>query len=140
MTEPAAGEPIHLLLVDDDDDHALLFERALVRAGRAARLRRARDVATAHRAVEEEAPELVLLDLQLGPEDGCSLLEAWRSREGGAGFPVVVLTTSDERRDRERVATLRPLGYLVKPDDPSAWSALVDTLFRLVRQRLPTGP
>ncbi|HJK96632.1 MAG TPA: response regulator [Polyangiaceae bacterium LLY-WYZ-14_1] len=124
---------VDLLLVEDDDDHADLFARALRRGHRRLALRRAANLEAARQAVAQRRPGLVVLDLRVGSEDGCALLAELRAREAGGGhLPIVILTTSDDRQDRERSLAQQADAFLVKPAEPDGWRDLGERLLRLI--------
>jgi CheY-like chemotaxis protein len=117
MTTPR--EPVHLLLVEDDVVDVMNVRRAFDKGAIGDPLH------VVSSGVEALAllrgPELpsdrsvVLLDLNLPMMNGIELLRALRSDVTLRALPVVVLTTSDEARDRAATAGLDVAGYLVKP-------------------------
>lgn len=81
--------PMRVLLVEDDDGDALLFEELLVDAGAAVEVQRARTVAEAQRALSGGFA-CAVLDLGLPDADGLgALLEV---RTAAPNLPVLVLT------------------------------------------------
>ena len=64
-------------------------------------------------AFEQDACELVLLDLGLPDMDGLDVLARWRA--AGVLVPVVVLTARSDPRDRAHAIELGVDGYLTKP-------------------------
>lgn len=69
-----------ILVVDDDDELRAVIAFALRNAGLLAI--EATDGRSALAAVEREAPNVLLLDLNLGREDGLELLPRLRERTG----------------------------------------------------------
>ena len=116
-----------ILLVDDNPDDRLLAVRALRRHKLAnaivevvdgeealdylfARGRFAgRDIA--------DAPQLVLLDLNLPKIDGLEVLRVMRQDDRTRRIPVVILTSSDEQRDIIKGFDLGANSYVRKPVD-----------------------
>jgi CheY-like chemotaxis protein len=107
------------------DDHApfravareLLEEAGYVVAGEAA------DGAEALAAVAAEAPDAVLLDVQLPDRDGFSVAQALKA-DGG---PVIVLVSSREAEEYgQRIAACGARGFIAKGQlSAAAFAALV---------------
>ena len=60
-------------------------------------------------------PDLVLLDLKLPKRDGHEVLEHMRASVQCAHVPVVVVTSSNAREDRDKAAKLGATRYIRKP-------------------------
>lgn len=121
-----AGDTI--LLVEDSEDDAFAFRRALKKAGVTHRVEVASDgrqaldyllqVITGGDADRFPPPAIVFLDLKLPYHDGMEILEWIRRQAALSQLKVIVLSGSDEPRDRERAKSLGARGYLVKPATP----------------------
>jgi two-component system, OmpR family, response regulator len=110
-TEKDAGRPLRILLVDDDLSIRNLIENYL--AGHNMRIVVAGGREAVLRQFAAEEPGLVILDLQLGQEDGLDLLREIRTR---SDVPVII-TTGHRRDEIDRVVGLE-LGaddYVTKP-------------------------
>jgi CheY-like chemotaxis protein len=57
-----------------------------------------------------------VLDLKLPRRDGCEVLQRMRSSAQCGHVPVVILTSSNLREDRQRATTLGVTQFLRKPD------------------------
>ena len=66
---------------------------------------------------DEYHPKLILLDLKLPKVDGMEVLRRIRSDERTKALPVVILTSSNEERDRIEGYKLGVNSYVVKPVD-----------------------
>jgi two-component system, cell cycle response regulator DivK len=71
-------------------------------------------------AIEEHAPELVLMDIQLPARDGFALLQEIRTSPS-AGVRVIALTAHAMTGDRERALEAGFDGYITKPIDIRAF-------------------
>lgn len=114
MKDPA---DVDILLVEDNPNDAELTQRALRKTEIGARLVIARDGAEALERLftEKIRPRVVFLDLKLPKIDGIEVLRRIRTDERTKGFPVVVLTSSQEERDITECYKLGVNSYVVKP-------------------------
>lgn len=88
--------------------------------------------------IEEGAvacPDVILLDLNLPRRTGEMLLARLKETDICRDIPVVIITSSDAQRDRERVSALGANGYFRKPSDYDEFM----TLGALISQVLGRG-
>ena len=108
-----------LLVVEDDEIHAMNVERAFRRSTAVARVVTARDGVEALDLLRggEAATDdtLVLLDINMPRMNGIEFLREVRADPALRSLPVVVLTTSDDERDKVDAYELNVAGYLLKP-------------------------
>lgn len=129
------AEPLRILFVEDNHDHAELVIRSLqehrvantithVDNGEAALdyLQRRGQFAD---SADSPRPHVILLDLRLPRVDGLDVLAKIKADESLRRIPVVVLTTSEKESDIARAYDLNANAYLVKPID---FSKFVDLL------------
>jgi two-component system response regulator MtrA len=103
-------ELVQIVLVEDDERLGEQLVPALEEAGYDARW--ARDVREGLRAIRDERPALVLLDLNLPDRSGFELLEELRERDS---VPVIVLTARLLGEDKVRALDLGADDYVTKP-------------------------
>jgi DNA-binding response OmpR family regulator len=60
-------------------------------------------------------PDLVIVDLNLPKKPGKEVLKRLRECDACKDVPVVVLTSSEARKDKDEIAPFAPLHYLKKP-------------------------
>ena len=103
-------ETFHILLVEDEDSHAMLIERAFERSNALeSRLTRVGSLAKAREILAQSPPPgLAIVDAHLPDGRGIDLLT------GGAPCPVVIMTSQEHRRTAEEARELGALDYLVK--------------------------
>ena len=65
----------------------------------------------------DPCPDIVLLDLNLPKVDGPEVLTEFRKHPECARTPVIVISSSDAHKDRERMAGLGISRYFRKPSD-----------------------
>ncbi|HKP96931.1 MAG TPA: response regulator [Fibrobacteria bacterium] len=126
------------LLVEDDANDILLFQRAFAKLNRVAELMVARDASRAERTLAGEGPgrdavppvlpRLILLDLKLPGKNGLELLAWIRGRKKLRRLPIVIFSSSSEPRDMDNAYALGANSYVVKP---SGFDALLETVKRL---------
>jgi two-component system response regulator len=73
-------------------------------------------------------PDLILLDLHMPRMNGFEVMEAISRDEALRAIAVVVLTTSGERQEVQRLYQLGCRSYLVKPVDFDVFSAAIGQL------------
>ena len=79
-------------------------------------------------AFGRERPDVVLMDLQLGADDGVTTTRALRSRDPQAR--VLILTTYDTDADIVNAIEAGAVGYLLKDASPDALGAAVEAAAR----------
>ena len=114
-----------ILTVDDDADLLALVAFALTQAGYA--VVKAADVPDALRVFDAEAPDLVILDINLPSGSGFDVCRAIRER---SRTPVMMLTVRGEETDLVRALDLGADDYLTKPFSPRTLLARVKALLR----------
>ncbi len=108
-----------VVLAEDNDDHALLIERAVDRASSIpAEVHRARNGDEALDLVEEVRPDLLLLDLKMPGRGGHEVLEALKGDAELRRIPIAVLTSSDRDEDMARSYGLGGNHFITKPENP----------------------
>lgn len=127
-----------LLLVEDNPQDEMLTLRALRKAGLANKIEVARDGQQAldylFRLGEftgrdgPDLPTLVLLDIGLPRLSGLEVLERLRADNRTALLPVVILTSSDEERDRLQCYEIGANSFVRKPVD---FAEFAETVTRL---------
>jgi DNA-binding response OmpR family regulator len=99
-----------ILLVDDDEGLLELLSFLVQRDGFRPIL--ATDGASALQLLNEARPDLVVLDIRLGADDGLQVLQAVRR---SSEVPVILLSSLDSEADIERGLELGADDYIAKP-------------------------
>ena len=126
----AASGGTRVLIADDDPQMRRLIRTVLEREGFA--VTEAGDGLDALDAVEQAAPDLLLLDMDMPRLDGMGVLEEIRARVRTATLPVIVLTA----RGGETEADALELGaddFLAKPVQPRSLTARVRAVLKRAR-------
>jgi len=123
------AKPVNVVLVEDDEVDVMNVQRAFEKAGISAPLFRASDGVEALDLLRDPAVpvsrRLVLLDLNLPRMNGIEFLRELRADYRLRRTPVVVLTTSDDERDKFDAFELNVAGYLIKPVTFGSFVALM---------------
>ena len=131
---------INILLVEDDtldvidarrtlDRMNILYKLHVAKNGEEA-LAYLRDVA--HSGIDR--PEIILLDLNMPKLNGIEFLTSIRQNDEWKDTKVFIITTSEEREDKELTRRLGVSGYIVKPlkfNNPSSidsFNLMIDLL------------
>jgi two-component system cell cycle response regulator DivK len=123
-----------LLVVEDNEVNLELAVFLLEEAG--FDVRAARDLDEARRALQAEAPDLVLMDMNLHGADGLELVAELRADPRFQRVPVLALTAHAMRGDRERFLAAGCDGYIAKPIDVKSF---VQEVARHLAGRRPAG-
>lgn len=115
-----------ILVVDDEPNVCELIRIYLEREGYDVII--AHDGETALSLIEQERPQLVILDLMLPKLDGWKVCEKLRSR--GNKIPIIMLSAKGEEMDRILGLELGADDYVTKPFSPMELVARIKALFR----------
>jgi len=118
-----------VLVVEDEQDIAALIKHALERSGDAQV-----DVVgsgdTALRAMTDNAPDLVILDVNLPVLSGTEVCRVMRARAETAHTPIIMLTARTSESDRVAGLDLGADDYVTKPFSLRELSARVRAVLR----------
>jgi CheY-like chemotaxis protein len=140
---------VSVLLVEDDPGDVLLIREAFAEHKVANLLSTVSDGVEAMRFVRgegefagREAPDLVLLDLNLPRKSGAEVLAEIKGDPELATIPVIVLTTSDAEEDVLRSYRLHANAYITKPVDFARFREIVNKIddFFVGIVKLPPRP
>jgi CheY-like chemotaxis protein len=108
----------HVLLVDDDASIREVIQLTLeVIGGWTVQL--AASGAEALQRVQEQTPDVILLDMMMPGMDGPTTLSKLRAASSGGSVPVILLSAKlSQRRDDQQFAGLGVAGVIGKPFDP----------------------
>lgn len=123
------GIPPKILSVEDDPLLANLLTVLLQREGFL--VRSAADGATAYRFLEEETPDLVILDVMLPDASGFQLLEWIRKHPQLTNLPAIMLTALVGEEDVMRGLRAGADGYIFKPFKPEPLLQCIRSVLKL---------
>lgn len=117
-----------ILIVEDRANSRELLRTVLEQQGYS--VQEAQDGEEALAKIRAQAPDLVLMDLQLPGRDGYDVLQEIRGTPNLAELPVVAVTANAMPGDHDKVLAAGFTGYISKP---VALSRLRDEVNRLLR-------
>ena len=109
-----------LLLVEDDRVDAMTVRRSLKQIGATNPIFHVTDGELALAFLRDPAnprPGLILLDINMPRMNGIEFLRLAKEDPALRSIPVVILTTSQEDKDRFESFNLSAAGYMMKPVD-----------------------
>jgi CheY-like chemotaxis protein len=130
-----------ILIVDDDEGHAILIRNNLEAAGLNNRFEHFLDgeavldfFASRERGAHETY--LVLLDIRMPKVDGIEVLRRLKGDRELSKLPVIMLTTTDDAREVERCYSLGCNVYIQKPVDYDRFAEAIQRLGMFVNLAL----
>jgi CheY-like chemotaxis protein len=136
-----------ILLAEDNTMDALLIRRSVLKhAGEHTMLtmedgQEAIDYIDRTEADESEAvPDLLLLDLNLPRRSGREILARVRASIRSSNTPVVIVTSSDSKEDRNMARVLRATKYFLKDPDLDEYMKIGGIVKRILSRRSSLQP
>lgn len=121
-------KPKHILLVEDDDTNRKLVRIVL---GGGYRISEAVSVEQALALLQQEKPDLLLLDIRLGDGSGLDVIRAVRADPAFDQVPALAITAQAMKDDESRFLAAGFDAYLSKPIDTRR---LPETVARFIRE------
>ncbi len=131
---PTTPGKSRILIADDRPSSRELLRLVLERSGYD--VIEAADGQQALERARTENPDLILLDLQMPGLDGYGVLAALRGETRFQNLPVLALTASAMRGDREKIMAAGFTDYLAKPAGPEI---VRETVARFLRNTAETA-
>ena len=133
--EPPDLSQASILLVDDNLQNLELMQAYL--EGLPCRLRTARDGVEAMRMIEQESPDLVLLDVMMPRMSGFEVCQRIKTNPATRDVVVIMVTALHEVGDFERAVECGTNDFITKPVNKLELLTRVRSLLelRLVKQR-----
>ena len=138
MGKTTNGEPLVLLLIEDNAAHAEMVMRSFEQHKVANVIQHVDDGQKALDYIFRKGdytdenkyplPHVILLDLRLPKVDGLEVLRQIKSSDDRRKIPVVILTTSAADKDVAMAYEYHANSYVVKPMDFAKFEALMEDL------------
>ena len=118
---------IHKILVVDDSKTELLFLSDLLMKNGFA-VKTAENADDAMRRIEEERPDLILIDVVMPGQNGFQLTRAIVRNPQYAQVPIILCTSKNQETDRVWGMRQGARDYIVKPVNPVELMAKISAL------------
>ena len=122
-----------VFLIEDDEDIALIVKEAL--RGQGFEVDHFLRALEFFRAVEEETPDLVIIDVMLPDFDGFRIANFLKNRPDLSDIPVIFLTARVSEEDKLRGFELGADDYITKPFSVKELIARVNAVLRRAGKR-----
>lgn len=141
-------EPIHILLVEDNEGDIFLTKEAFENGKVYTELSVVKDGKAAMDFLKKEGefskvkePDLLLLDLNLPKKNGFEVLEFIKQDTKLKHIPVIILSTSSAERDINKCYENHANCYIIKPVDIESLFTVISKIenFWLSIVKLPTN-
>ena len=123
---PTASRRGCVLVVDDHELNLKLLERLLEREGR--EVRAADSLAAAERALAEEHPAMIVLDLNLPDGSGLDLTRKLKAEPRTASIPIVACTAAVMPADEDKALEAGCDAFVAKPIDLRHFSDVISSI------------
>src|SRR3954447_10510718 len=127
-----------VLVVEDEQDIAGLIKHALERAGDG-QVQIVGSGDAALRAITEQPPDVIILDLNLPVLSGTEVCRIVRSRPATASIPIIMLTARTAEADRVTGLDLGADDYVTKPFSLRELAARGRAVLRRKQAEQPAG-
>ena len=120
-----------ILVVDDDAANLRMATRIL--SAEKMRVSCLKSGEEALKFLQENRPDLILLDIHMPGMDGFETIEALKSKDATASIPVIFLTADDESGTEAKGLTMGAMDFIKKPFVPQVLLLRVRHTIELVR-------
>lgn len=115
VSNPGALLGVSVLLVEDEMKLSRMYVKFLMNMGAVVKV--AFDGVQGLDMLENEKPDIILLDLMMPRMNGYDMLKAAREKHAVGDVPVIILTNLKDRpEDVEKIQALGVSDYLIKSD------------------------
>ncbi len=120
-----------ILYVEDNSDNRMLVRRILQVEGFT--VLEAGDAKQALEIVQKQAPDLILMDINMPDVDGYTLTSRLKNSPKLGNVPIIAVTANVMKGDRERSLEAGCDGYIQKPIDVDTLPAQIKRFLALKR-------
>lgn len=127
-------ENVKILIIDDSNTNVVLLEAVF--SGKGYNVETALNAHDAFKSMEEEKPDLILLDLLMPKVSGFDFMETINKKEEFKKIPVIVISAVSDYDNVQKIKQMGIYDYIKKPVDIEELEEKVENLlnFSGVRQ------
>lgn len=121
---------LKILFIEDDQIESMKFDRGLKKLGLKHEVIRAENGEEALNILDSytELPDIILLDLNMPKMNGVEFLSILKKNESLKYLPIIILTTSRNRKERLECFKIGIAGYFIKPLKYEEYVKLIDQI------------
>jgi len=125
------GNPIHCILIDDDQDDIEIFKLAIAQTGLKIKFQSARDGVRGLELLNSltSSPDFIFLDLNMPNLDGKQTLVEIRKQKKFTDTPVIIYSTSSYINDIRETSRLGATGFVTKPNNIDSLVEILTSIF-----------
>ena len=121
----------HILLADDDQDHALLFDTIVKKLYPEKALSIVNDGNDLFEFLKQHLPDLIFLDLNMPCKNGIECLNELKSKPAYRSIPVIVYSSSAHLNDIQDSYVHKADFYMVKPFSVKHLELALENIFSM---------
>ncbi len=134
--EPVSVLKSKILYVDDDKDDCIFLLESFAACGNDNLICASNGeeaISYLSKDKEDDLPSLIILDLNMPKKNGRETLNYLKSTPNLANIPVVVLSTSENDKDKEDCVHLGAVSYMKKPVHYSGYKEIVKNCISYIK-------
>lgn len=118
-----------ILAVDDDASVCEIYEQGLPAIGY--EVVTASSAGRAKAAIKDAKPDLILMDIMMGDQDGISLMQEFRSNPETSHIPILMVSGLADAATLNDALLFGAVDYVVKPIDLTVLKTKIDRILAL---------
>ncbi len=128
------GNPVSVLVVDDEETNRMLCRACLQRAGYL--VRQAVDGHSAVASVKEDPPDVIIMDVMMPNMDGLECTRKLKADPDTCDIPIIMISALGDSKDVLAGLEAGADEYMAKPIKTTELTLRVQSMARLHRERM----
>lgn len=114
-----------------DDEQVLLYLLRVILKTEGFKVLTTADPHQALKLVDEDPPDLVIIDIKMPEIDGWQLCQTLRNKPDLKSIPIIILSiVKPDEKDKDKIKELEISEYITKPFEPLTLLAVVKRILR----------